>query len=78
MITTGLLNFGVNLLLSIFPLLNLVAVPVSAIATLAQITGFAAWIVGKDLLLLIFSAISAFYVARLGFALFHLFLKIKG
>lgn len=78
MILNLLLTFGVNLLLSLFPLLSLITIPVSTISVLTQITGVAAWIVGKDLLLLMFSLVSSFSIARLAFAIFHLFLKIKG
>ena len=78
MVTTALLGFGLTILSLILSVCSFVQVPTEVIANLADITSVASWIVGKDLLLLCFSSIAAWYSARFAVSIFYLFLKIKG
>lgn len=77
MLVTAVMSIGLVFLSAVLSLASVIQLPTEAIGTLSTITGVASWIVGKDLLLLIFSNIIAWYGLRLGVAVIKFAFELK-
>lgn len=77
MLITAVMSLGLTFISAMLSIASIVSIPTSTIATIQTITGYASWVVGEDLLLLIFSSIVAWYSLRLGVALVRFFFELK-